>query len=102
MKKIATALFIIGLSCCAAFAQSKTAVPLSSPAAAANANSSPSVMRVPPPVSDGYIIAPEDVLTVTVWKEPDLSVKVTVRSDGMIGLPLLNDVLAAGMTTSQL
>jgi polysaccharide export outer membrane protein len=49
-----------------------------------------------------YVIAPEDVLSVSVWKEPDVSGTVPVRPDGRISLPLLNDVQAAGMTPMQL
>jgi polysaccharide export outer membrane protein len=37
-----------------------------------------------------------------VWKNPELSVEVPVRPDGMISVPLLNDVKAAGMTADQL
>jgi polysaccharide export outer membrane protein len=49
-----------------------------------------------------YVIGPEDVLQVSVWKEPDVSTSVPVRSDGKISLPLLGDVQAAGMTPTQL
>lgn len=49
-----------------------------------------------------YIIGAEDVLYVHVWKEQDLSVTTTVRMDGKISLPLIDDVMAAGLTTLQL
>src|SRR5512147_2108364 len=49
-----------------------------------------------------YVIGPEDVLNVNVWKEPDVSGAVPVRPDGKISLPLLNDVQAAGLTPMQL
>ena len=49
-----------------------------------------------------YIIGPEDVLHVAVWKEADLTVSEPVRADGKISLPLLNDVQAAGLTPMQL
>lgn len=49
-----------------------------------------------------YSIGPEDVLTVDVWKEPEISRTVPVRRDGKISLPLLNDVQAAGLTPTQL
>ena len=45
-----------------------------------------------------YIIGPEDVLVVSVWKEPEVSGAVNVRPDGKISMPLLNDVQAAGLT----
>lgn len=55
-----------------------------------------------PPVGPSYVIGPEDVLFVSVWKEPDLTNTLPVRADGMISLPLLNDVQAAGLTPMQL
>lgn len=56
---------------------------------------------VTPPAD--YVIGPEDVLAVLFWREKDLSVEeVVVRPDGMITLPLLNDVRAAGLTPEEL
>jgi polysaccharide export outer membrane protein len=49
-----------------------------------------------------YLIGAQDVLDVSVWKEPDLSRQVPVRPDGKISLPLLNDVQALGLTPTQL
>jgi polysaccharide biosynthesis/export protein len=49
-----------------------------------------------------YIIGGDDVLVIHVWKEPDLTTTLPVRADGMISLPLLNDVKAAGLTPMQL
>jgi len=49
-----------------------------------------------------YIIGPEDTLHIAVWKEPDLTATLPVRSDGKISMPLLNDVQAAGLTPMQL
>jgi len=49
-----------------------------------------------------YLIGAQDVLDVSVWKEPELSRQVPVRPDGKISLPLLNDVQAAGLTPTQL
>ncbi len=49
-----------------------------------------------------YIIGPQDVLDVNVWKEPNISQTVPVRPDGKISLPLLNDVQAAGLTPMEL
>ena len=49
-----------------------------------------------------YIIGPDDMLNIDVWKEPEISRAVPVRPDGRISLPLLNDVRAAGLTPSQL
>jgi polysaccharide biosynthesis/export protein len=49
-----------------------------------------------------YVIGPDDLLDISVWKEPDLTRTVPVRPDGKISLPLLNDVQAAGQTPTQL
>ena len=49
-----------------------------------------------------YVIGPQDILDVSVWKEPEVSRAVPVRPDGKISLPLLNDVQAAGLTPGQL
>lgn len=50
----------------------------------------------------GYVIGPEDVLDISVWKNADLSRVVTVRPDGRISLPLIGDVTAAGLTPGEL
>ncbi len=49
-----------------------------------------------------YVIGPQDMLDINVWKEAELSLVVPVRPDGRISLPLLNDVQAAGLTPGQL
>ncbi len=49
-----------------------------------------------------YIIGPDDVLHVSVWKETDLTSTLPVRPDGKISMPLLDDVQAAGLTPMQL
>jgi polysaccharide export outer membrane protein len=51
---------------------------------------------------DSYLIGPDDVVQVVVWKNPDLSVTVPVRPDGRISVPLVDDVQAAGLTTDEL
>ena len=53
-------------------------------------------------VTRDYIIGPEDVLEITVWRNADLSKMVAVRPDGRISLPLIGDVTAVGKTPSQL
>ena len=50
-----------------------------------------------------YVIGPQDVLQIDVWKEPEMSAAaVPVRLDGRISLPLLADIQAAGLTPMQL
>lgn len=63
------------------------------------ATSAPAPAQVP----DGdYRIGPADVLRISVWNDETLSGTVPVRPDGMISLPLLNDVEAAGLTPLEL
>jgi len=53
-------------------------------------------------VPHDYLIGAGDVLEILVWKNEDLSKVVTVRPDGKISLPLINDVQAAGFTPMEL
>ena len=70
------------------------------PHAWAAQNQVPAEEAPPPsgaPLPSGYVIGPEDVLGVLVWREAEVSGDVMVRSDGMITLPLVGDTQAAGM-----
>ena len=51
---------------------------------------------------DEYRIGPEDVLSISVWKNEPMSRVLPVRPDGMISLPLIDDVMAAGLTPTEL
>jgi polysaccharide biosynthesis/export protein len=51
---------------------------------------------------DSYVIGPGDLLAVDVWKEQELSKQVSVRLDGKISLPLVNELEAAGLTCGEL
>ena len=51
---------------------------------------------------DSYIVGPGDILAVDVWKEPELSKQVSVRLDGKISLPLVEEIQAAGLSTTEL
>jgi polysaccharide biosynthesis/export protein len=79
----------------AAQTQPQVATRTSAPAAPTTV---PTGVELPP----GYTIGTDDVLTVVVWREGDLSTDVSVRPDGMITLPLVNDVQAKGLTPDQL
>lgn len=72
-------------------------------------NNSPSGAVAPPvagsgnfspnkPHDDSFVIGNGDVLAINVWKEPDISRSVPVRSDGKFSLPLAGDVEATGRT----
>jgi polysaccharide biosynthesis/export protein len=51
---------------------------------------------------DSFVIGNDDVLAINVWKEPDISRSIPVRSDGKISLPLVGEVQAAGRTPLKL
>jgi polysaccharide biosynthesis/export protein len=70
------------------------------PATAATTDSKPA--PVPATTDPSYVIGPEDVLDINVWKEPDVSRIVPVRPDGRISLPLINDVQASGLSPQEL
>jgi polysaccharide biosynthesis/export protein len=53
------------------------------------------------PLPNDFLLGPEDVVEVTVWRNQDLSRTVVVRPDGMISLPLVGDVQANGLTAAQ-
>jgi polysaccharide export outer membrane protein len=55
-----------------------------------------------PDASRDYVVGIEDRLRVVVWGEPDLSLLVSVRPDGKITLPLVNDIHVAGLTPEQI
>lgn len=54
------------------------------------------------PHDDTFVIGNDDVLAINVWKEPDISRSIPVRSDGKISLPLVGEVQAAGRTPLKL
>lgn len=57
-----------------------------------------------PEASDSpeYRLGSGDIVSVSVWKNPDLSVRVPVRPDGYISVPLVGDVLAGKRTPSEI
>lgn len=71
--------------------------------ASAQANSSATAATsAAKPHDDTFVIGNDDVLAVNVWKEPDISRSIPVRSDGKISLPLVGEVQAAGLTPAKL
>ena len=94
-----------------AAAPAASAAPVPTPPVAAAAPAPSPAPRVAPvartantvDMTKEYLIGPEDVLDITVWKNcPDLCRTVPVRPDGKLSLPLVNDVQAAGMTPMDL
>ena len=62
----------------------------------------PDVIIPPGPPEEGFVLGPEDVVGIVVWKNPDLSREAVIRPDGRISLPLIGDVPASGLTADQL
>jgi polysaccharide biosynthesis/export protein len=73
-------------------------------AVAQDKSAAPAEMQKTSPVATdpNYVIGAEDVLSISVWKEPDLTRSVPVRPDGKISLPLIDEVKAAGLTPKDL
>ena len=55
-----------------------------------------------PPDKDTYPLGPDDLLEISVWKEPELTKQLAVRPDGMISYPLIGEIKVAGLTVKQL
>jgi polysaccharide export outer membrane protein len=91
---VATAFIIVAAM--PLYAQQSGAVARAQPADAP-ANATAAV-----PLPAGYVIGPDDVLSIVFWRDESMSAEVRVRPDGMISLPLLNEVRAAGYTPEQL
>ena len=72
------------------------------PSVPALVSSNASPVQKTTPSDDSYVIGADDVLAVNVWKEPEISRAVPVRSDGKISLPLIGELQAAGQTPRQL
>lgn len=49
-----------------------------------------------------YVIGPDDLLSIVIWRDQQLSGDVLVRPDGKISLPLIDEIQAAGLTPRQL
>jgi polysaccharide export outer membrane protein len=87
---------------CALVAQAQTAN-LKSPAPAGVDTAQPADAAKPAEsVPPGYVVGDSDVIRVNVWKEPEVSQTVVVRTDGNISLPLINEVKVSGMTPLQI
>jgi polysaccharide biosynthesis/export protein len=97
----AISMFLLASTGLSAQAGSETpAPPVASPTAsqpAKNLEATPSKAH-----DDSFVIGNDDVLAINVWKEPDVSKSIPVRSDGKISLPLVGEVQAAGRTPLKL
>jgi polysaccharide export outer membrane protein len=83
---------------------SQPAAPTTVPAPAATTGpvSGPPVIPKGVDLPTDYVIGPDDNLEIIFWRDKDMSALVSVRPDGRVTLPLLNDIQAAGLTPDQL
>lgn len=94
---LATVAFPAGLAMAQDATKTKPETKPATPAASMDASAAKAAT-----IDADYVIGPEDGLSISVWKEPELTHGVQVRPDGKISLPLLNDIQAAGLTPQQL
>src|ERR1035438_4450389 len=95
-------LLVVAFFAPAIFSVAQDKIPAAQDAAKPPASTAPASALPVLVVPDSYVIGELDVVSVTVYKEPTLSSSLLVRSDGMISLPLLGDIKAAGKTPLQL
>ena len=93
-------LALLGLTVAAMPALAQTPAPTAPPVAAPAPATPPAPPAVEVPV--GYTIGADDVLNVMFWRDKEMSADVVVRPDGRITLPLVNDIVAVGLTPEQL
>jgi polysaccharide export outer membrane protein len=87
---------VLGIGAGPVLGQTQKPSPNAAPAAAAPG--AVAGVTTPP----GFVIGPDDILNIVYWREKELSSEVVVRPDGMISLPLLNDIRAQGLTPEEL
>lgn len=88
---------LFGLLLVTSLIQGASAAPL--PATPAPATPAPTAS---PAVPDNYVLASGDQIEITIFGEPDLTRTVAIKPDGVIALPLVNQVKASGKTATQL
>jgi len=104
VRKTVCAFSVIAAASCLSFGQVAPASP--GVGDAQQAGGSPAAAESAPASTkahdDSYRIGNDDRLAISVWKEPDLTKTLPVRSDGKISLPLVGEIQAAGRTPLQL
>jgi len=94
---------VFSVCCLAGVAAAQNPMKALDPASAPNASRTTDSKPSPSPVVDeSYVVGVDDELMISVWHEPELSNAVVVRPDGVITLPLLNEVKVIGLTPKQL
>ena len=102
MLKKFQAVAILAIACAMPALSQDTGAQKQTPQPAVPAMPADNTTTKPATTDANYVIGAQDVLDISVWKEPEVSRVVPVRPDGKISLPLLNDVQAAGLNPGQL
>ncbi len=104
LHRIMTVLTLLLLLSSGAWAQSDSTSRTTPPAATSEKQASNKSAETPRAAhsDSSYIIGANDMLAISVWKEPDISRSLPVRSDGKISLPLVGELQASGQTPLQL
>jgi len=92
---------VLALTASAGLAQTNATTPTAKGTAPA-ATTPPANLPAGVAVPADYLIGPSDQLSIVFWRDKDMSSDVSVRPDGKISLPLLNEVQASGLTPEQL
>jgi polysaccharide export outer membrane protein len=100
--RIMSALMLLVLVSIGAFAQSNSSSQPPAPASDKQAGAKPEQGSQGAHSDSSYVIGANDVLAINVWKEPEITRSVPVRSDGKISLPLVGELMASGQTPLQL
>jgi polysaccharide export outer membrane protein len=92
------------VSCAVSAAQTSPGNAQNAPSSSATEAASPDTnsTQTSKPHDNTFVIGNDDVLAINVWKEPDVSRSIPVRSDGKISLPLVGEVQATGRTPLKL
>ncbi|MGB9605972.1 MAG: polysaccharide biosynthesis/export family protein [Bryobacteraceae bacterium] len=105
MYRIAACVLVAWMTAAPSFPQTQQQAPREPEPAKPMAQPAPEPLAEAPPAAVDprtYVIGPEDILLIRVWREPEHSGLVTVRPDGKITLPLIGDIQAAGLTPDKL
>lgn len=101
-KRVLATIIVLALCVGTAWGQSTPSQPTSKPQATVATPSTGAEDQAKSVDPNKFIIGNDDVLAVNVWKEPELSRSIPVRSDGKISLPLAGEMQASGQTPRQL
>ncbi len=102
-SKVSKVLIAACLAAASVCAQSAPVAAASQPGSSKTNNAAAeSTLSVPKLHDSTFIIGDDDVLAINVWKEPEISRSIPVRSDGKISLPLVGEVQASGETPLKL